>query len=529
MKPRDSVKPEIHPTTFQSVLFAHPEDRDQGGPATAPDFFSDLNCDKIVNGITSGKEKEEYNLKPFFYHSLHTVDAIQYRQEVMRDLEHAPLFQKVISFSGEMRRMRKFLELSQKPGYKEHKQAWFLSAVESYCNAVTALFDDLSDSRIASRGLRGFRDYLEHYMQDARFTKLALETRKLQSDLATIRYSMFLKEGGRITVRKYDSESDYSVEIEKTFARFKQDVTQDHRVRLKEDDPEYMNHIEAKILQFVARLYPEEFARLDRYWNDHVDYADKTIELFDREIQFYTSYLDYVAEMKKAGLSLCYPRISGKDKTVLVKNGFDMALAEDRVRYREQVVCNTFHLNKKERIMVVTGPNQGGKTTFARMFGQIHFLASLGLPVPGTEAEVLLFDHLFTHFEREEKVENLRGKLEDDLIRIRNILRQATSRSIIILNEIFTSTTLHDEVFLSTKLMEKISRIGVLCVWVTFVVELASYGRQVVSMVSQVDPANPAVRTFRIVRRRANGLAYALAIARKYGLTYHSVKERIKP
>jgi DNA mismatch repair ATPase MutS len=507
---------------FYSILFENAEDR-PADSVIAPDYFSDLNCDQVIDAITAGKE--EYNLKPFFYACLRSVEAIKYRHAITLDLENPALLERVNAFAQKMRDMRQYLARVNKLHYKEQQEVWFLQAIEDYCESINLFADDLVQANLQSRGLIGFREYLTKYVSSAAFKSLWSDTKALKAALLTVKYCVLIN-GDKFTVRNYESETDYSAEVEKTFEKFAQGAVKDYRVQFKVTED--MNHIEAKILEFVAKLHAQIFSALEEYCARNASCLDKTIANFDREIQFYVSYLDYVAVLKRAGLQFCYPQISDKSKDVYDYDGFDIALAHKLVKENSSVVCNDFHLTGQERILVVSGPNQGGKTTFARAFGQLHYLANIGCPVPGREARLLLFDRLFTHFEREEKVENLRGKLEDDLIRIHGILEKATARSIIVMNEIFTSTTLQDELFLSTMLMEKVIELDLLCVWVTFVDEMTSFGLQTASMVSTVVPENPALRTLKIVRRPADGLAYAMAIAQKYRLTYDSIKERIK-
>jgi DNA mismatch repair protein MutS len=513
----------VVPMTFHSILFESTEDNIKKETLEAPDFFVDLNLDQVIDAITAGRQ--EYHLKPFFYTSLNDIDAITYRHEIMRDLENHMLFEHIQSFAQKMRAMREYLAQTDKLYYTYQKERWFLDAVAMYCDAVTCLVHDLSLVDVKSRGFLAFCEYMTDYAASDRFTSLLAETKNLQADLSTVQYCLLIK-GNGIKVRTYESESDYSADVEETFAKFKQEAVKDYRVKFRNWPG--MDHVEAQILALVARLYPDIFLHLDDYCAKNGRYLDETLANFDREIQFYVAYLEYITILKRAGLKFCYPHISNTWKEVHDYEGFDLALAYKLMTEKSSVVCNDFYLKGKERIFVVTGPNQGGKTTFARTFGQLHYLASIGCPVPGREAQLFLFDRLFTHFEKEETIKDLRGKLQDDLVRIYTILNQATSNSIVILNEIFTSTTVNDALFLSQKIMETVVQLDVLCVWVTFIDELTSFSEKTVSMVSTVVPENPAVRTFKIVRKPADGLAHALAIAEKYRLTYDCLKERLK-
>ena len=509
--------------TFHSILFRSAEDRPPSEALATPDFFVDLNLDQVVKAITVGKG--EYNLTPFFHWPLRDVDAVLYRHEVMRDLEDVVVFDNIKAFATALHSMRETLKELEKRHYGHQKQALFLAAVDAYGAAIASLTRDLGVANLHSRGLVSFREYLTEYAASGRFTNLVAETRKLKSDLSTVKYTLDIG-GGSITVRKYDSEIDYAADVEETFRRFQLGAAKDYRVKFNEFPQ--MNHVEAAVMERVARLYSEIFTSLQLYCEKHSTYLDRTIIEFDREIQFYISCLDYRGPLSRGGLNFCYPTLSSESKELCADEVFDLALAKTLLDKGTTVVCNDFHLRGKERIFIVSGPNNGGKTTFARMFGQLHYLASLGCLVPGRNVKLFLFDQILTHFEREEDISNLRGKLQDDLVRIHDILNRATSRSIIIMNEIFSSATLKDAIYLGTKAIERIVRLDALCICVTFIDELTLVSDKIVSAVSTVVPERPAIRTYKIVRKPADGLAYAMSVAEKYRLTRRQILERIR-
>lgn len=509
--------------TFESILFDRSEDRRRAEQAIEPDYFTDLNLDQMFAGVISGKDG--YDLAPFFRMPLGRRGSVAYRQAVMRDVEKGGVLAALNTFTKDMCTVRECLETTDRLRYERQKHRWFLDAADTYCRAVTGLAAALSGLHLASKGLQSFRHYLQHYIACDAFADLADTVAARKKDLSQVRY-LILVRGGDVTVRLYDGEDDYTKQVEKTFAKFRQGTPKNYLVKFPETVE--MNHIEAAIIEHVAQLEPGVFARLEAFFHEYRDFEAQEIAGFDREIQFYIAYLEFIEPLKRVGLQFCYPDIAVAGKDIFAHSGFDLALAAKLLKEERDIVCNDFALAGHERIIVVSGPNQGGKTTFARSIGQLHHLAALGLPVPARKARLLLFDQLFTHFEREEELANLRGKLKDDLVRIHDILSRATSQSVVVMNEIFNSTSAEDALFLSNRIIRRIVALDTICVCVTFIDEITQMSDTVVSMVGVVAPHNPAERTFRIERRPADGLAYAISVAEKYRLTYDMLKKRIR-
>ena len=523
--PVHGTSAEADSPAFRSILFPPGLEQLRADRADEPAYFVDLNLDQVIAAAVAKRDEEV--LRPIFYTPYRNDEIVRYRQAVFADLERLELFRIFPAFCEAMRNVRANLGYAEKISHECHRHTVILRAIGLYCDAIDTLFRNLREQAPQSSALKAFQAYLGGYLASAAFQQLATEAAELREALAKISYGMLFRDD-KITVRKYANEPDYTATILERFAKFRE-VEVEPPAPAKPKDDFSLNHIEAGILEFVGRLFPEPFYRLGNYLAGHADFVDATIARFDREIGFFVTYLEFIKPLKSAGLPFCHPAVSTSSKEVEVDGSFDLALAAKLVQERAAVVCNDLYLTGRERLLVVSGPNQGGKTTFARMFGQLHFLASLGCPVPGRSARLFLPDQIFTHFEREEDITNLRGKLEDDLVRLHQTCEAMTSSSVVVLNEIFNSTSLDDQVFLSTKVLDQILAADAMGVCVTFIDGLSTLSERTVSMVSTVNPNDPAQRTFRIERRPADGLAYALSLAEKHGVTYSKLRVRVRP
>lgn len=506
-----------------SLLFLLPEPGGQHVlPTLDPPYFEDLAIGRILDSVI--KKYEAYNLRPFFCCVPQDQGTIDFRNDVLKDLSLPDFIIVICDFREQMKNIRSKKALAEK-SFNSYQAAYFvLSAIVSYCRTVENLGSKLKNLSPDSNGLKNFVRSLHDYVSSDNFQKLLKQADFYQAELAEINYTILLNEG-TITVKEFEGETNYNETIKNFFSRFC--LQERPKIEEKIDlSSAWIGNIQSQILDGVAQINRNIFEPLCAFVKKEIKFVESALELFERETQFYIAWIEFTNKFIDTGLDFSFPSIT-EDHDICADSAFDLALADKLHTKGLTVITNSFFLKEREKIFVITGPNQGGKTTFARMFGQMHYFGNLGLTVPGKNVRLMRFDQIFTHFEREEALTALHGKLYDDLLRIHDILDAATSKSIIILNEIFNSTSLKDAQFLADKVLREIIKIGALGVCVTFMDELANLGPETVSLTSLVETDNPSQRSFHVVRRKADGLAYALSIFQKYGITYEQLRKRL--
>jgi hypothetical protein len=281
-----------------------------------------------------------------------------------------------------------------------------------------------------------------------------------------------------------------------------------------------------RVVQPVAAAI-ERYTRLSSRW----------LVSLEPELAFYLGAARLFGELRAAGLPLCRPQIApGVERVTAIDgvNNLDLALrlrAANGALASSALVLNDVRLGPGARIAIVTGPNSGGKTTYTRAVGQAQALFQAGLPLPARAARLSPVDGIFSHFASSERNELGRGRLAQELERLAAIFRQASSHSLLLLNEPLASTDQLSARALGRDLLAGLRLLGARAIFVTHLHELVGDALaldteaaepSVASLVADVaaHDGNGAEEapTYRIVPGLPHPPRYAAELARQYGL-----------
>lgn len=192
------------------------------------------------------------------------------------------------------------------------------------------------------------------------------------------------------------------------------------------------------------------------------------------ELDFFSVALEYVSFLHNSGYPYCYPKIT-ETSCVRVEGLRDLFLMTDE--QTETVFPYRVNIDYPHTAMVVTGSNGSGKTTFLRAIGTVQILTQAGLPVPCEEAEISLRSGIFSHFSKEEEsfsYNDNAGRFESEVRAIADIIENAESNSLILLNETFQTTSYDEGSEAITHILGAFDKIGAQYIFITHLPNVAS-------------------------------------------------------
>ena len=155
------------------------------------------------------------------------------------------------------------------------------------------------------------------------------------------------------------------------------------------------------------------------------------------ELAFYVGCLNLYDSLSEKGEPVSFPILYGLGRRKYSVNGlYDVSLA---LILGEKVIGNNVNAEYKD-LIIVTGANQGGKSTFLRSVGQAQLMMQCGLFVAAKSFSADICDGIFTDYKKEEDVTMKSGKLDEELSRMNDIVRFIRPNSMILFNESFSAT-----------------------------------------------------------------------------------------
>jgi len=230
--------------------------------------------------------------------------------------------------------------------------------------------------------------------------------------------------------------------------------------------------------------------------------ADHVLSFFSMlrlELAFYVGCLNLRDRLARKGEPICFPEPSSAGEASLSCRGlYDIALS---LSVKDRVVGNDVSADGK-RLVMVTGANQGGKSTFLRSAGQAQLLMQCGMFVPAESYRANVCRGIFTHYKREEDKTMKSGKLDEELARISWIVDRLTPNSLLLLNESFGSTNEREGSEIARQIVRALLEAGVKVLYVTHLFDLAQgfrLAKMDAALFLRAERLADGRRTFRLV------------------------------
>lgn len=200
---------------------------------------------------------------------------------------------------------------------------------------------------------------------------------------------------------------------------------------------------------------------------DHILGFFKTLRT---ELAFYIGCLNLYDRLAAKGEPITMPVVAPESSLVLTAQGlYDVALS---LSMEGRATGNDLDANNK-LLLMVTGANRGGKSTFLRSTGLAMLMMQAGMFVGATEFSADVRSGLFTHFKREEDVRMKSGKFDEELARMSRIVDQLDSRSMVFLNESFAATNEREGSEVARQILRALHERGIKIIYVTHMYDLA--------------------------------------------------------
>jgi len=559
--------------TNEAINLIFPSGADNKGVRFSDQDFNELELDSIIHMLDSNR-KHAKELRNIFKQLSYDPEIINYRLDIIEDLLNLPELLGCLEESLPIiADMRFAAGMKSGVGVDMLQTVSRLKELGIYVDFVKQMHKAFSKkAELKSVGLIRLRERITSISEDADFQNLSAELPKLQKGLDSIssvtigiNFDAQLNPTEATLISINDKRFSGASLLGKLFAGgseyqglselYKNPDHIENLHRPKGDESLYdMSPEETelrrvlfrdlkKVLKHVLKpIQPlvDQYSRLHFQW----------ILSLETDIAFYVGAVKFIQRVRDWGLPMCRPSVLPlEQRTTRLMGNYNLSLAI-RMSYKQEggnlgelIVPNEVSFDDDGRIFILTGPNSGGKTTYAQAIGLTQVLMQAGLFVPCTEAEISPVDGIYPYFNVEENSSLETGRLGVESKRIGDIFRTATPSSMILLNESFSSTSPGESFYLMKDITCALKLLGLRAVIATHLHELAESiddinaqedgDSKLISMVAGIKEnvehkLTASNRSYKVTPGKPQGQSFARDIAHQYGISLEQLTQTIR-